>query len=251
MDRARPASPLNAPPRLFSRTLPGVGAELELAPEEAQHARVLRLAAGDEVCLFDGLGRSVRTEIIALAKGVLCCAAKEPIIEAPRPARVVLVQCLPKAGKLDDIVRMTTELGVAEIALALSEHCVARDSAASAAHKLERLQRIAIAAAAQAEQPYLPDIVAPMPLEEVLARAPDGAYRAACVERTATPLPRELNAEELWLVVGPEGGLSAADRAMLQEAKFVPTALGRSILRTETAAVVGVALALERFGRCR
>ncbi len=250
MDRADPARSLNAP-RLFSPSLPGLGAELELGAEPAQHARALRLAAGDEVCLFDGRGHAALARIVALTKGSLRCLGSAPVVETPRSARVVLVQCLPKAGKLDDIVRMTTEVGVAAIVLALSERCVARDTALSAVHKLERLERVAIAAAAQSEQPYLPEIFAPLPLAQAIAGAPAGAYRAACLERTAMPLPASLEGDELWLVVGPEGGLSPADRTLLQQANFVPTALGSSILRTETAAVVGVALALERFGRCR
>ena len=167
-----------------------------------------------------------------------------------RSARVVLVQCLPKAGKLDDIVRMTTELGVSAIALAVSEYCVGRRGG-NDEHRAERLERIAIEAARQSEQAYVPEIVPPRPLADVLAGVPDHAYRAAFVERTDRPLPLHLEARELWLVIGPEGGLSPTDRDLLRRANFISAALGRSILRTETAAVVGVALALERFGRSR
>lgn len=249
MDRADPEGALSAR-RLFARTLPAPGVELELGADAAQHARVLRLAAGEEVRLFDGRGHEARARIVSLSKGALCCALVEDASFVPRSARVVLVQCLPKAGKLDDIVRMTTELGVAEIALAESEYCVRRASR-DADHKLERLERIAIEAARQAEQPYVPTITAPRPLAQVIASAPAHAYRAACVERTLTPLPVQLESSELWLVIGPEGGLSARDRAELQACAFTSIALGRSILRTETAAVVGVALALERIGRAR
>jgi 16S rRNA (uracil1498-N3)-methyltransferase len=236
--------------RLFARTLPSLEAELSLAGDAAQHARVLRLAAGDEVQLFDGLGSSARARIVQLGKGVLRCIGIEAPVHVARAADVVLIQCLPKAGKLDDIVRMTTELGVAQIALAVSEHCVTRASR-DADHKLERLERIAQEAARQAEQPYVPAISAPRPLAEVLARAPKDVYRAVCLERSSAPFPRELRERACWLVIGPEGGFSARDRSELAAANFHPIALGGSILRTETAAVVGVALALERFGRGR
>jgi 16S rRNA (uracil1498-N3)-methyltransferase len=79
---------------------------------------------------------------------------------------------------------------------------------------------------------------------------PADAHRHAFVERSEGPLPSAFTSREVWLVVGPEGGLAPEDRALLAQANFVPTALGRSILRTETAAVVGVALTLERLGRC-
>ena len=235
--------------RLFSRALPTPDSELELGVEAAQHAKVLRLAVGHSVRVFDGRGSSVLAKITLVEKGSLRCIASEPIVFTERPAKVVLVQCLPKAGKLDDIVRMTTELGVSTIALAVSEHCVARSVRDE--HKAERLERIAIEAARQSEQTYLPNILPPRPLSAVLANVPAHAYRAACVERTERPLPLHLDASELWLVIGPEGGFSPTDRELLRRSNFISTALGRSILRTETAAVVGVALALERFGRAR
>jgi 16S rRNA (uracil1498-N3)-methyltransferase len=231
--------------RLFARVLEG---ELELGAEAAAHARVLRLGAGDRVQLFDGRGNTVDAEIVQASKGSLRCAALGAPTFTPRTERVVLVQCLPKSGKLDDIVRMTSELGVAEIALAVSEFCVAK--AAREEQKIERLERVAIEAARQSEQAYVPVLHAARSLAEVVARAPHTAYRAAFLERSETALPVAFPSREVWLVVGPEGGLSSADRATLAQANFIPSALGRSILRTETAAVVGVALALERLGRC-
>lgn len=255
MDRAGPPGRVSVPHagsiarRLFARELPAPGVELTLDAEAAQHARVLRVADGDDVCLFDGRGQSVLAKVVQSAKGVLRCVASEPWRMAPRGPRVVLVQCLPKAGKLDDIVRMTTELGVSEIALAVSEYCVARP--AREEHKLERLERIASEALRQSEGAYLPQILAPRPLAEVLARAPASAYRAVCLERSSEPLPAQLQGDELWLAIGPEGGFSPTDRDSFARAGFVSSALGRSILRTETAAVVGVALALERFERSR
>lgn len=256
MDRTDPegaltdAAKATAARRLFAPVLPALGAELELGAEAAQHARVLRLSVGDRLQLFDGRGSTMNVELLQAGKGTLRCVGREAAVFTPRPPRVVLVQCLPKAGKLDDIVRMTTELGVAEVALAVSEYCVARagGARADAEHKLDRLERIAVEAARQAEQSYLPELSAPRPLAEVLARAPAPAYRAACVERSAQPLPFRVEAAELWLVIGPEGGFSPTDRALLGRENFVSTALGRSILRTETAAVVGVALALDRLG---
>lgn len=255
MDRPDPEGPLSEPPkepaarRLYASVLPDLGAELELGAEAAQHARVLRLSVGDRLQLFDGRGSTIKVELLQCGKGTLRCVGRETAVLTPRPPRVVLVQCLPKAGKLDDIVRMTTELGVAAVLLAVSEYCVARGGSTrhDAEHKLDRLERIAIEAARQSEQSYLPELAAPRPLAEVLARAPQAAYRAACVERSAEPLPLRVDAPELWLAIGPEGGFSPTDRSLLSQANFVSTALGRSILRTETAAVVGVAVALDRL----
>jgi 16S rRNA (uracil1498-N3)-methyltransferase len=210
--------------------------------------KVLRLGPGDALTLFDGRGGSLPVRIDTVTRGRLGCTATGPLSRVSRGPELVLVQCLPKGRKLDDIVRMTTELGVAAIHLALSERCVVQKSDRDA-HKGERLRRIACEAARQSEQPYLPEIVEPTPLEQVLARVPAEAGRLAFTERSEVRFETAPEVSSLWLVVGPEGGLSSRDREILSHAKFLPTSLGRAILRTETAAVVGVALGLNHLGR--
>jgi 16S rRNA (uracil1498-N3)-methyltransferase len=236
--------------RLFCPTSLAEGTGFSLGEAAAQHARVLRLAAGEKVELFDGLGHLLAARIDRLAKADLLCTALSPAVFTPRGPEVVLVQCLPKGKKLDDIVRMTTELGVAAIHLAVSERCVVQKST-RADHKIERLVRIAREAARQSEQAYVPEITEPSSLESVLARAPAGAERAALTERSDAGFSVSPGAASLWLVVGPEGGLSSRDREILSHAKFVSHGLGRAILRTETAAVVGVGLGISALGRGR
>jgi 16S rRNA (uracil1498-N3)-methyltransferase len=238
--------------RLFcERLTQRAGESLELDAEATQHARVLRLAPGDELELFDGQGRRQRVRISELSKRSGTCLAVAPVEQVQPGPRVVLVQCQPKGTKLDEIVRMTTEIGVSAIHVALSERCVARSDGAKADPKAERWRRVAREAARQSERSHVPEIMPPAALAEVLGRVPELAYRAVFMERTETPLPRNIPGPELWLVVGPEGGFSSADRDLLTRSGFVSTALGSAILRTETAAVVGVALGLERFGTQR
>jgi 16S rRNA (uracil1498-N3)-methyltransferase len=235
--------------RLFSAQLAaGAGQSLPLDAEAAAHARVLRLAPGDALELFDGQGGRQRARLTALDKRGGQCLTLCPREQAVAGPRVILVQCQPKGTKLDDIVRMTTEIGVSAIHVALSERCVARSDGSRADPKAERWRRIAREAARQSERSYVPEIMSPAPLAEVLARAPAGAFRAALMERSGGALPRDITASELWLAVGPEGGFSSGDRALLTRASFLSVGLGSAILRTETAAVVGVALGLERFG---
>jgi 16S rRNA (uracil1498-N3)-methyltransferase len=251
VDRADPDEALSAAAarRLFCSALPeGPDTPIALGEEAARHARVLRLGVGDALELFDGRGGTLPVRIDALARGGLRCTATGVLTRVARGPEVVLVQCLVKGRKLDDIVRMTTELGVAAIHLALSEHCVAQATQRDT-HKAARLLRIAGEAARQSEQPYVPEIVEPAPLEQVLQRAPAGAAKLALSERTGAAFPRLEQVPSVWLVVGPEGGLSSRDREILSHGKFVPTSLGRAILRTETAAVVGVTLGLNHLGR--
>jgi 16S rRNA (uracil1498-N3)-methyltransferase len=236
--------------RLYCASSLAESAHFSLGEAAAQHARVLRLAVGDPVELFDGRGRTVAARIDRLSKAELACSALSEAVFTPRGPEVVLVQCLPKGKKLDDIVRMTTELGVSAIHLAVSERCVVQKSTRDD-HKVERLLRIANEAARQSEQAYVPEIMEPSSLEQVLQRAPEQTQRAALTERSDSGWTLSPEPASLWLVVGPEGGLSSRDREILSHAKFVSHSLGRAILRTETAAVVGVGLGISVLGRGR
>jgi 16S rRNA (uracil1498-N3)-methyltransferase len=250
VDRSDPEEDGVAARRLFSAQSLAEGTQFSLGEAAAQHARVLRLLAGEKIELFDGRGHTLSARIDALSKADVRCSALAPAAFTPRGPEVVLVQCLPKGKKLDDIVRMTSELGVAAIQLAVSERSVVQKSTRDD-HKVERLVRVAREAARQSEQAYVPEITEPASLEQVLLRAPEQAQRAALTERSEAGFAVAPGVPSLWLVVGPEGGLSSRDREILSHAKFVSHSLGRAILRTETAAVVGVGLGISALGRGR
>ena len=227
--------------------VPGLDGQAEafaLDAEAAKHVRVLRLSEGAEVELFDGRGgkRPARLEKRA---GALWALATGALVQTPRTQALHLVLCLPKGGKLDDIVRACGELGVAAVHPALSERSVPRPKGAN---RLDRVARIAVEAARQSEQPWVTEVHPPRALAEVLADAPPDAVRLALTERGGDPLAVASGTPEVWVVVGPEGGLGPADRELLGASGFASVGLGRAILRVETAAVVGVSLVLDRMG---
>jgi 16S rRNA (uracil1498-N3)-methyltransferase len=234
--------------RLFAPQLPAAAGELILPEESRRHAQVLRLAPGDELRLFDGAGGEADARVLRCDKRALVCevGARQQLTAAAQ--RLTLVVCLPKAAKLELIVRMATELGVHAIRLAESERAVPKLSAESP--KLERLRRIALEAAAQSERAFAPLLEPPQPLAAVAAAAPSGSARLAFVERTAgaAGLPaHERWPDEVWAIVGPEGGLSASEVAVLEQHGYARVSLGRAILRVETACVAACALLLERM----
>lgn len=212
---------------------------VELDAEAARHAKVLRLRDGDRVELFDGDG--------ALATGVLRIARDATTVEIERveraapPPDVTLIQALAKGDKLDGVIRMATEIGVRAIYLVDTEHAVPRPDP----RRRERWLRIAREAARQSEQLWTPSIEGPMPLIDAAARAPSHADRRVLSARGEARLDAAASRSS-WLVIGPEGGLSAAEEQSLLALGFRAWTLPTGILRTETAAPVALGALLPR-----
>jgi 16S rRNA (uracil1498-N3)-methyltransferase len=213
---------------------------------------VLRIGAGDRLRLFDGLGRECEAEVLT-TEGFVCRIAAHETIDA-RARRLTLVIALPKGKKLDTIIRMVTELGVHAVRLAITERTIARPDAERGEHRVERLQRIAEEACAQSGQTHVPIISPPASLLEVARHAPATGWKVVLWEESATPLDHACFTnsatlpDDVWLVIGPEGGLAAAEIRALEALGFIHASLGQTVLRVDTAAVVGVAAALDRLG---
>ncbi len=225
------------------------GRELELPPQEAAHARkVLRLRPGQEVWLLDGRGRMARAEL--LEAGRRRVAARVLEIEAPSPARPRLVLCpgLLKPPAMDLLAQKLTELQVDE----LRPFLAARSVAKAAGARLERWRRLAVQALKQCGAARPPRFAPPAPLEEVLAAAPPTALKLVLYEKepartlagllAAAPRP-----EEVWALIGPEGGLEPAEVAQAREAGFAICGLPGAVLRAETASLALAAVV--RFSR--
>ena len=232
--------------RLYAPQLPAARAELTLDEEARRHAAVLRLSAGDALRLFDARGGEADARVLRCDKRALVCDVAEPEQIAPPRKRLLLAVCVPKAAKLELIVRMATELGVSAVQLIASEHAVPKYG--SDAPKLERLQRIAIEACAQSEQAYAPALFGPLPLAAALTGVSASAAKLACVTRVDAPsivqVSMQLSAAEVWVLVGPEGGFSTGELALLEQHQACAVSLGRGILRVETACVAACATLL-------
>ena len=244
--------------RLYAPELPAQGGQLELPDESVQHARVLRLTPGDAVELTDTqLGVASAVVVEHTARRLLCDAQPMRRLPAPSPA-LHLVLGLPKGGKLADMARMLAELGVASLHLAHTERSVPRP--ARAEERLERLARIAREACLQSGQPLAMTTQPAVPLPEAAARVPAGAHKLLFWEeggvelpalRALRPAPSGAADQDAWVVVGPEGGLSAHEAQLLTALGYTAVGLGPAVLRVQTAAPVIAALVLDRLGRLR
>jgi 16S rRNA (uracil1498-N3)-methyltransferase len=242
-------------PHLFADSV--AGDRIVIEGEDAHHAvRVLRLRPGERVTVSDGAG--------AVAEGVVADAGKTLIVDvtarrtvAPQAPRLTVVQGIPKTGKLDLVVQKLTELGVDEIVPLRTERSISKIDRDA---KVDRLRSIAREAAKQSRRAWLPVVRDPITVEDAAADD-EGATRGdgmaprevtlvlheEAAARMLGALPDEAPGR-VTLVVGPEGGFSQKEIALLERRGFL-VSLGPQILRTETAALVAAALILGHYGR--
>lgn len=234
--------------RLFVPELPDQGGELWLGQTPARHVRVLRLREGDAVVLFNSDGLVANAIIREIAPKHVRCEVDAPERAASPSTRIILMLAVPKGAKLDDCVRMATELGVDEIALMVTERTIPRWDAIRAVTRVDRLVRIANEASAQSERTDVPFIHHPRSCSALLQRIPLRAKRLIFGARTDVPLgalPAET--EQIWCAVGPEGGFTEEELSLFGDAGFVCASLGNSILRVETAVAASLALVVDRL----
>jgi 16S rRNA (uracil1498-N3)-methyltransferase len=229
-------------PRVFVPPEQLTGERVELAGEAHRHlARVLRIAVGAEVVIFDGRGVEIDGRVVALDGRTVTLALGARRSLPPPPVSITLLQGVPRGERMDLVVQKTTELGVARIVPVLAERSVARPPA----QRSGRWQTIAEEAARQSGRAEVPEVSVPLPLAQALALARSCAARWLPWEEERTlPLRRALaaTAPTVALLVGPEGGLTLAEVEQARAAGFVTVSMGPRILRTETAAIVAVAL---------
>ena len=206
---------------------------------------MLRKRSGDTVEVIDSAAQRFVAELQLDEK-----TANAKLVELRETQRdalptITVAQGIPKGQKMDFVVEKLTELGVASIVPLQSERTIVSDVGAN---KLERWRRLAKTAAQQCGRAEIPEIAEPLTLSQLLANAKDYdlvlfpwelADRVPLRER----LPGLIaNANSVLLIVGPEGGFSHAEAQSAEEAGAQLISLGSRILRTETAALVAVAL---------
>jgi 16S rRNA (uracil1498-N3)-methyltransferase len=216
--------------------------------------RVLRLGPGEQVIVFDGCGHEYVTVVECVkAEGVVCRILVEAGPPSPPPVSITLAQGLPKAEKFDWIIQKATELGVVDIAPVITERVIPHFSGARMGRKVERWQKLAREACKQCGRATVPHLRAPTGLEAFFASDQSVELKLVLWEEEDTRLLRTVLAAaapvaSVAVVVGPEGGLTPGEVACGEAYGFLATGLGKRILRTETAAVVAVALLQHRFG---
>lgn len=234
--------------RFFVEGAKEIGGIVEIDGADAHKiANVLRLSVGDRVVVIDSTARAFAASIAATGRIVRARLVEEIFDDrAPSSAlRIDIAQAVPKGRRMDFVVEKGSELGVEAFLPFYCERSVARGVGAE---KAARWRRIARSAAAQCGRKEVPAVFDPVPYETLLDRF--GEYDAVLFAwelATPAPLHRRL-AETLpasgraLVVVGPEGGFTHAEAELAQLRGAAMLWLGPRVLRTDTAALVVLAV---------
>lgn len=216
---------------------PDIQKRNELPEEEAQHCtRVLRLSTGDEITLTDGKGNFYQAEITAASNKRCVVSIRETVFQEPLwPCHLHIAMAPTKNMDRNEwFAEKATEIGFDELTFLncrYSERKVIKN---------ERIEKILISAIKQSLKARLPKLNGMMDFDKFIAQDFEGQkFIAHCYEGKKPLLKNVLKAgKDALVLIGPEGDFSEEEVKKAIERGFVPISLGKSRLRTETAALV-------------
>ena len=216
-----------------------------ISESERHHLlNVLRLKEDDRIEVFDGGGNRYIASLCDTRTSPLQAKILQHQFHPHTPPYITLFQGLPKFDKMDLIVQKTTEIGVNEIAPMICQRSIPKLVVQE--KRTARWQRIANEAAKQSKRPHFAHVLAPQGLERCLGRVNhldllillwEGEERQGLKKI----LRNHGETKSVGLFVGPEGGFTDEEVELAVQNGCLPATLGDNTLRTETAAIVGVA----------
>lgn len=229
------------------------GGTIVVEGAEAKHAHVMRIAAGDRIDLVDGDGLRALCTATSVEREQLVVRVEEFQPDADGPG-IVLVQALTKSGGDEDGIARATECGMDAVIPWAADRSIAKWPAAKAERAAEKWRTALLAAMKQSRRARLPELL-PLATSKVLAERAAAAIEAGATvlvlhETARLPLHRaELSSGDVWIVVGPEGGITDSELAALTEAGAQLVRAGQPVMRAATAGAIGVSHIAKALGR--
>lgn len=229
--------------RIYTPQMLQSNASIVLEPEPSRHlARVLRLAVGDQLTLFNGSGGEYPGEITALdKKQVQAMTGTHVQRECESDLNIHLGIAVSRGERMDWIVQKATELGVSSLTPLITEHAGVKLAGDRLNKKMLHWLKIAISACEQCGRNRVPSIHSLNEfsswLVDTQAERKFVLHHRAAPGSAAGPAPASIA-----LLVGPEGGLSANEIEAAEQSGYDALCLGPRVLRTETAPLAAIAL---------
>jgi 16S rRNA (uracil1498-N3)-methyltransferase len=219
-----------------------------LTGSEAHHCRnVLRLEPGDKIVLFDGRGRELTAEITSSDSSRIALRKLHEAKTPPLRCQITLAQAIPKGKNMDLIVQKAVEIGAAEIAPIISDRTIVRLDEESAASKQAKWQTVAIEAAKQCGQNWLPRVHGPQTMAQFFQQPRRFDLQLIGSLQSDAIHLKKILAEYLaehgdrptsvLMLVGPEGDFTPAELSLARSHGCRPITLGPIVLRVETASI--------------
>ena len=242
--------------RFYAPPLSFTEASVRLDADEAHHlTRVLRLGSGARVFVFDGEGGEYECEVARVAKHEVELNLLRRLDDAVEsPLQLTLAQALIKGDKFDWVIQKATELGVTRIIPLVTDHSDLKRAEERAGQRLQRWRRISLEALKQCGRRRLVEICEPAPFDDFCGSTTGGErliFSEYGGESLAEVSAKLRGVNQLNICVASEGGWSEPELRKAASCGFTPVSLGIRTLRTETAAIVAVALAQHIFGDMR
>ncbi|WLS04427.1 16S rRNA (uracil(1498)-N(3))-methyltransferase [Shinella oryzae] len=208
---------------------------------------VLRMGEDDAVLLFNGRDGEWRATLSFPTRKRLVLTPVEQTRPQPAPSDLHYLFAPLKVGRLDYLVQKAVEMGAGVLQPVMTQHVQGKIT------NIERLEANAVEAAEQCGILAIPRVAAPRKLDDLLSDWPRDRRIIFCDEGHGSQNPlavlRDIKERKLALLVGPEGGFSDEERALLRGLDFVtPIPLGPRILRADTAAVAAMAVIQAAIG---
>jgi 16S rRNA (uracil1498-N3)-methyltransferase len=228
------------------------GSLVDLPEAVAHHLHVVRQQSGDELVLFNGEGGQARARLVEIGKRrataeVLAIDA----VDVELPFRVTLAQGLPEGSKMDWIVEKAVELGTAAIQPLAAQRSVVRLSGERADKRLAHWQGVVVSASEQCGRNRLADVAPIQDFHRWLGQGAAGGVRILLSPRAEASLAqwtRQAPAQDVTLLVGPEGGFTEQEEDAALAAGALALSMGPRVLRTETAGLAALAILAAGWG---
>ncbi len=208
----------------------------QLNEQESKHCvRVLRLKKGDSIFLTDGRGNLFETRLIddGIRKCVVEIIDKKSKFEKRNYYIHLAVAPTKNINRFEWFLEKVVEIGVDEITPIICDHSERR------VVKTERLEKIMVSALKQSLKAYLPKLNDTKNFSEIININQDCEKYIAWCDGNPTLLKNIYSkGKEVLILIGPEGDFSKTEVEMAESKGFIPVSLGKSRLRTETAAIV-------------